>query len=587
MTNDSTDTQSDESTDTGAESSESTDALTAQASSTYKILGELDNGSGAGVLGKNIASSGTPIGVEGAVPNNTNSGFGLSTPHNARVEGDVESPGSHVFTVDGTPTLELQSTTTGFDGSPVQGGNVIAGYEGNGVGSNVGAATISGGGDSGSDDLGGDIGVRDAINKVTGDYGTICGGANNRASISAVVGGGKRNTASTYYATVGGGLKNNADAQRATISGGSLNTVTGEYGTVSGGTDNEVKADYATVPGGFDNVADGEASFAAGYKSEVNGYEGTFVWSGKASSIVTATGKNQFIVEATGGIGLGTSSPAAQLHVADNVSSNSTDLADNVVVIENENTSDTGDLLALKINASTPDFGNNYIQFLNDSNDGVGRIEGNNSGGVAYETTGADYAEYLRRRDPEERIEAGDVVGVVDDEITLATDDAHDAFVVTDAPGVLGNAPPEDDRDAHETVAFTGQVPVNVDGPVTAGDLVVPAGDEDGRARAVSPAEWTPGDGPVVGRAWESDDTAGVSAVTVAVGIDDPTLLGDRLESQRDRIEDLEAENEQLRADLDAKDQRIDEQADRIDELEDRLAAIENQVGRTATPADD
>jgi hypothetical protein len=36
--------------------------------SNYKVLGQLDDGSGVGVLGQNDASQGTPIGVQGRRP---------------------------------------------------------------------------------------------------------------------------------------------------------------------------------------------------------------------------------------------------------------------------------------------------------------------------------------------------------------------------------------------------------------------------------------------------------------------------------------------------------------------------------------
>lgn len=83
-----TDTPSDNH-DPGAPSESETSASTVNASSTYKVLGEDALSSGAGVLGNNTAESGTPVGVEGAVPNNT-SGYGLSTPHDANVGGTAE-----------------------------------------------------------------------------------------------------------------------------------------------------------------------------------------------------------------------------------------------------------------------------------------------------------------------------------------------------------------------------------------------------------------------------------------------------------------------------------------------------------------
>ncbi len=86
MTDDTTDTTADEAQ---IDDQQSTDASALAVSSTYKVLGEFAAADGAGVLGKNTASSGTPVGVEGAVPNSS-SGYGLSTPHDARVGGTAE-----------------------------------------------------------------------------------------------------------------------------------------------------------------------------------------------------------------------------------------------------------------------------------------------------------------------------------------------------------------------------------------------------------------------------------------------------------------------------------------------------------------
>lgn len=61
------------------------------ASTSYKLLGELDE-SGTGILGRNTAASGAPVGVEGTVPN-AEGGDGLSTPDDARVGGTAELSG--------------------------------------------------------------------------------------------------------------------------------------------------------------------------------------------------------------------------------------------------------------------------------------------------------------------------------------------------------------------------------------------------------------------------------------------------------------------------------------------------------------
>jgi len=118
------------------------DLSVAQASSTYKVRGEFSDDTGTGVLGKNTASNGTPIGVEGAVPN-ASSGYGLSTPHDANVRGTAELGGisggvtgsteitdllGESLTVDGSNTLQVTSTyktnafeAGGSDWNPVSG----------------------------------------------------------------------------------------------------------------------------------------------------------------------------------------------------------------------------------------------------------------------------------------------------------------------------------------------------------------------------------------------------------------------------------------------------------------------------------
>lgn len=253
-----------------------------------------------------------------------------------------------------------------------------------------------------------------------------------------------------------------------------------------------------------------------------------------------------------------------------------------------ENTADTTGNVVLGVdcgNTGTPGASNNFIQFLSpDGSGGLsthGNVEGNGSGGVVYETSGADYAEYMPRLDADEDIEAADVVGIVGDGITRNTMDAQRALVVTGEPAVTGNSPgsTEGERWDHETVTFTGQVPVKVRGSVNAGALIVPSGEHDGTGVAVTPEEWTPGT-PVVGQAWEGDEDDEVSEVTVAVGIDDPAVVGDALASQQERIDNLEGSVEEL--------ERENEQLRKANgRLRERVSALETQVGTSPATADD
>jgi hypothetical protein len=260
-----------------------TDVATTVASTTYKVLGEFAAATGAGVLGKNTAGSGTPIGVEGAVPNSA-SGYGLSTPDDARVLGAVDT--------DGTAFTVLAGTTATSAAR-----NVVVGHASNAVNDGAFGATIAGGGSDdgtspepnevndhfgtvggGQNNVAGDTDFNDDpttathatvaggdSNDATGGWSAIGGGFGNFAKgPSSTVAGGDSNRAKTYASAVGGGYSNAATAKQATIGGGYDNTASGGQSTVGGGSNNEAKDSKATVAGGEGNIASGPRSTVGG-----------------------------------------------------------------------------------------------------------------------------------------------------------------------------------------------------------------------------------------------------------------------------------------------------------------------------------
>src|SRR5262249_1636314 len=106
-----------------------------------------------------------------------------------------------------------------------------------------------------------------------------------------------------------------------TVGGGAGNTASGIYSIVVGGLNNTVGGQYATVTGGLNNTASGNYSVAAGQQAQAN-HIGSFVWndSTKAHDNTTffaSTGINQFLIHATGGVGINTNNPAGNaLNVA-------------------------------------------------------------------------------------------------------------------------------------------------------------------------------------------------------------------------------------------------------------------------------
>jgi hypothetical protein len=197
-------------------------------------------------------------------------------------------------------------------------------------------ASVGGGGfnglinfPSGSTPLAGD-----STNWVTDWFGTVGGGLRNHAGNGdatldnakyATVGGGLDNTASSDFATVGGGSTNRASYQYATVGGGGNNTASNNSATVSGGSSNTASGLAATVSGGNHNTALGDFSFAAGRRAKAN-HNGVFVWADSADADFASTAASQFLIRASGGVGIGMNAPSAQLHVngADNNGANAT-----------------------------------------------------------------------------------------------------------------------------------------------------------------------------------------------------------------------------------------------------------------------
>ncbi|MFB3924265.1 MAG: tail fiber domain-containing protein [Terriglobia bacterium] len=131
--------------------------------------------------------------------------------------------------------------------------NIIGGMSGNYVRWAYGGATIGGGGSATS-----------GANRVTDDYGTVAGGADNEA--------------------------------------GSNNDVFGDgaYAAVGGGQHNAASGRVSTVPGGEFNIAEGEGSLAAGFRARAI-HNKTFVWSDGSRGEFSSSQPYTFNVSAIGG----------------------------------------------------------------------------------------------------------------------------------------------------------------------------------------------------------------------------------------------------------------------------------------------
>lgn len=251
-----------------------------------------------------------------------------------------------------------------------------------------------------------------------------------------------------------------------------------------------------------------------------------------------------------GDAGIGTESPQVRLHVAD-AESGGASISNHVAFIENSSSDGSADVLALKIDEGAGDIGheNNFISFK-DANSNIGAIQGNGSGGVELGGPGSDYAEWLPKLDPSEPLKPGDVVGLFGDRVTKTTAGAMRTMVISSGPIVIGNDPGAGRRRGYARVAFVGQAPVKVEGPVRRGDVVVASGRHDGTAVAMSPGE-LPSQrvGEILGRALESSDGER-SKVRVLIGLADPLPFVAAMQRLQRGVAERDAEIAVLRAEV-------------------------------------
>ena len=160
--------------------------------------------------------------------------------------------------------------------------------------------------------------------------------------------------------------------------------------------------------------------------------------------------------------------------------------------------------------------------------------------GVVYTSGNGDYAEWLERQDHNEQISAADIVAVRGGKISKDLTDAEQIMAVSGKPIVLGNMPEENREHLGHTIAFMGQIPVKVIGPVHSGDYIIGNNDTPGYGIAVNPSDMTPDYMKLlVGRSWETNLKPGPKMVNTVIGVDNGGFL-DILKSQRDNLTAME-----------------------------------------------
>lgn len=178
-----------------------------------------------------------------------------------------------------------------------------------------------------------------------------------------------------------------------------------------------------------------------------------------------------------------------------------------------------------------------------------------NSIGVEYASGNGDYAEWLERVNPAEVISDGDIVGVAGGKITKDLSKAEQVMAVSAKPIMLGNSPKAGLESTGNKIAFMGQIPVKIQGPVASGDYIVGNAATPGYGIAVNPSKMTREQALlVVGRAWDTNSNAGPKMVNTVIGVDNGQFLKvlqdshDEMQSSRSQVTELEARIKELEA---------------------------------------
>jgi hypothetical protein len=382
----------------------------------------------------------------------------------------------------------------------------------------------------------GSVAFGDPANEVS-DNGaaTVSGGENNKAGPGA---------------TVGGGVDNEATRRKTTVGGGEGNEAADKGATVGGGIDNRASGEGATVAGGQDNVAMGDFSFAAGRKAEAQ-RTGSFVWNNSGSRFV-ATDENQFLVNALGGVGIGTSSPDAPFHVRG---------SDDPALDGDFKVGSSNFRLTVDVETGGSDAGTARL-----------RARGKDSDDIHKLVLGAgphDVARVRATDDEQLGILPGEHDGVglgwVGERwrsITVKSVHTEDVYENSDRRLKTSVSPIEDGLETVTALRPVSYEWVDDDGDGTQLGLIAQEVEE------VVPEVVERQDS-------EDDDEEGYLAVQYTKLV--PALI-DAIQRQQEGIEERDERIEQLEADREQKDERIDD-------LEARLTALEAQVGADAGAA--
>ncbi len=139
-------------------------------------------------------------------------------------------------------------------------------------------------------------------------------GTSSHGNKYCTVAGGILNTASGSASFVGSGGGNIASGFLSAVVGGDSNMASGDVAFVGGGYRNTASGLSAAVPGGENNTAAGDYSLACGRRAKAN-HSGSFIWGDGTDADFASTANNQFLIRASGNVGINKNNPSQVLDV--------------------------------------------------------------------------------------------------------------------------------------------------------------------------------------------------------------------------------------------------------------------------------